>query len=110
MLKFRIEAVKILKDNPERNIEYLYQNLPDDLYLPLSRVFHFIEKVGVYERNNQIDTYILKELLGRYFDDWHKLYYKRLTRDLPQDSEFTDMMSKLEYVAKKMGKQSQVRH
>lgn len=110
MLKCRFDAIKVLKENPEGNIVHLYTNLPVESYLPLSKLFHWIEKVGVYEKNKQVETSLLRDLLGRYFYDWYTLHYKRLTADLPKESEFVDMMKELKYVAKKMGKLSDARY
>lgn len=105
----RFHAAKVLNDNPEGSIADLYRDLPPENYVPLSRLFHWIEKVGVYEKNNQVEAALLKDLLGRYFYEWHTLHYERLARDLPEESEFTDMMAAFSYVAGKMGKPSDKR-
>jgi Tfp pilus assembly protein PilO len=106
----RLGAARTLMDNPEGNLEYLYQKLPVESFMHISRVFHWIEKAGLYLKNNQIDASLTRSLLGRYFFDWYTLHHDRLAKDLPVESEFADMMSTLKYVASEMGRQSDARY
>ena len=106
----RLETARVLRDNPEGNLEFLYQELPADSFMHLSQLFHWIEKAGLYLKNNQIDASLTRSLLGRYFYDWYTLYHDRLTEGLPTESEFADMMSAVKYVADEMGRQSDARY
>ena len=104
MLKLRNLAVVTLDSNPDLTIEDLFEKLPRPEYMPLSAVFHFFEKVAVYDRAGYLDAMLLRELLGRYFEYYHHSYYSQLTTGLEEDSEFRDMMGGLQHVAKTMGK------
>jgi len=104
MLELRNLAVETLDSNPDLTIEELFDGLPRNEYMPLSAVFHFFEKVAVYDRAGYLDAMLLRELLGRYFTYYHDVYYSQLTGGLEEDSEFQDMMNGLQHVAKTMGK------
>ncbi len=106
MYESRLVAARVLMENPEGNLGDLYLSLPAESFMHLSRLFHWIEKAGLYLKNNQIDASLTKSLLGRYFYDWYTLHHDRLAKDLPSESEFADMMSAVKYVASEMGKQS----
>ena len=76
------------------------------VYLPISMVFHFFEKVQVFVQHKQINETLARKLLGYYVWQWHHDHYPQLSTGVT-DPEFRGWLTGFDALKNRIGRQGQ---